>query len=95
MSDPPGISPSKFYHLFIRKPYNTGNTKVIRSNYSIWEYDNIERLENNQWKCLWCNIIFQGNNVTKALAHVIGTKLVHIKLFLSSIYQAHLSKYKD
>ena len=38
---------------------------------------------------------FQGINATKALAHVIGTKCMHIKQCTSSIDQAHISRYKE
>ena len=62
---------------------------------SIWEDDQIEKLEDNQWKCLWCDITFQGINVTKALAHVIGTKSMHIKRCTDSIDQAHIPRYKE
>ena len=56
---------------------------------SIWEDDHIERLENNQWKFLWCNIKFQDIN------SIIGTPYMHIKRCIASMYQAHLSRYKD
>ena len=59
-----------------------------------WEDDHIERLENNQWMCLWCNIEFQVINATKALDHVIGTKCMHIDRCMASIDQSHLSRYK-
>ena len=92
---PPGNSPSKYHHLFSQKPSHIGNTEVLSYISSIWEDDRIERLENNQWKCLWCNVIFQVINATKALYHVIETKRMHIKRCISSIYQYHLSRYKD
>ena len=31
------------------------------------------------WQFLWCNTSFQVINATKALAHVLGKKGVHIK----------------
>ena len=43
----------------------------------------------------WCNVIFQGINSTKSLAHVIGTKFMHIKICIASTDQAYLSIYKD
>ena len=55
----------------------------------------IEKLEENQWKCLWCDVKFQGINATKDLARVIGTKIMHIKRCTSSIDQDYLSRYKD
>ena len=73
MSDPPGNSLSKYYHLFSQEPFHLGNIKVLSSISSIWEDYRIERLENNQWKYLWCNIKFQGISANKALSYVIGT----------------------
>ena len=32
--------------------------------------------------CLWCDINFQVINYTKSLAHVIGTRGVHIRVFV-------------
>ena len=71
-----------------------GNIEVLSSISSIWEDDYIENLENNQWKCLGCNVKFQGINAKKALDYVIGTKCMHIKRSTSSIDQAYLSRYK-
>ena len=95
MLDPPGNSPSKYYHLFSQKPSHIGNIEVLGSISSIWKDDCIERLENNWWKCLWCNVIFQGINYIKALAHVTRTKCMHINSYEASIFQYHPSRYKD
>ena len=79
MVDPYDKLPS-YYHLPLdRKPSNSDNIAVITSIKSIREDDQIEKLEDNQWKCLWCDVTFQRINATKALAHVIGTKSMHIK----------------
>ena len=95
MEDPSSNSPSKYHILFSRKPSYSGNIEVLSYISSIWEYDHIEKPENIQWKCLWCNVKFQGLNTTKSLAHVIGTKCMHIKRCRSSIDQAYLSRYKE
>ena len=95
MTYPPGNSPSKCHHLFSKKPSHKGNTKVLSYISSIWEDDSIEGLENKQWNYLWCNVIFQAINATKALYHVIRTKCMHIKRCRASIYQANLSRYED
>ena len=79
MVDPSGNSPSKYNQLFIKKPLQAGNIKVLSYIPSIRDDDQIEKLKNTQWKCLWCNVKFQGINGTKALAHVIGNKCIHIK----------------
>ena len=79
MADPYGNSSSKYHLLFGRKPSNSDNIAVLTSIKWIWEDDQIEKLEDNQWKCLWCDVMFQGINATEDLGHVIGTKSIHIK----------------
>ena len=78
MEDPYGNAPSKHHLLFSRNPSNSGNITVLSSIKSIWEDKYIENLKDNQWKCLSCDVTFQGLNATKVLAHVIGTKSMHI-----------------
>ena len=75
MADPYGNSPSKYHFLFSRKTLNLGNIAVLSYISSIWEEKHIEKLENNQWKCLWCDVKFQGINAKKALAHLLEPKL--------------------
>ena len=94
ISYPHGNSTSNYHQLFSWKPSHTSNTKVITYVSSIWKDDRIERLENNQWKCLWCNVIFQGINATKSVARVIRTKFMHINRFRYPIDKKHLSWYK-
>ena len=95
MADPHGDSPSKYHLLFGRKSSNSKNIALLTSIKSIWDDDHIEKLEDNKWKCLWCDFTFQGVNSTKALAHVIGTKCMHIKRCTASIDQDHISRYKE
>ena len=95
MVHPYGNSPSKYHLLFNRKPSKSGNIAIISSISSIWEDKHIEKLEDNQWKFLWCDVKFQGINATKARTHVIGTKSFHIKRFTASIDQDYLSRYKE
>ena len=85
MADPYVNSPSKYHLLFSRKPSNSGNIAVLSYIKSIWEDKHIEKLKDNQWKCLWCDVSFQGINATKALAHVIGSKFFHIKRFTAAV----------
>ena len=91
---PYGNSPSKYHLLFSRKPSNSRNIEVLSSISSLWEDEYIEKLEDNQWKCLCCDVKFQDINTTKYLAHIIGTKYMHMQIFISSIDQAYLSRYK-
>ena len=95
MADPHGNSPSKYHLLFGRKSSNSKNIALLTSIKSIWDDDHIEKLEDNQWKCLWCDFTFQGVDATKSLARVIGTKCIHIKRCTASIDQAHISRYKE
>ena len=90
MSEPPGNSPSKYHHIFSHKSLHVGNTKVLGSISSILEDELTERLKNNRWKGLWCNVIFQGIVATKSLSRVIGTRSIHIKIFFASTNQTHL-----
>ena len=95
MTDPPSHPPSKYHNLFSQKPLYVGNIKVLIFISSIWVDDHIGWLENNQWKWLWCNVRFQGISAIKALAHLIGTKCMHINRSRNSTNQDHLSRYKD
>ena len=95
MADIYDISPSKYHPLFRRKPSNLGNIAVFSFISSIWEDKHIKELEDNQRKCLWCDVKFRGINAKKALAHVIGTKIMHIKRCTASTDQDYLSRYKE
>ena len=95
MVDPYGKSPSKYHLLFSRKPLNSGNIAVLIFISSIWEDDLIEMFKDNQWKCLWCDVKFQGINATKDLARVIGTKCMRIKRCTASMDQYYSSRYKE
>ena len=94
MADLSGNSPSNYHLLFSPKSLHAGNIEFLSSISSIWEYDHIDKLE-NQWNCIWCNVKFQGVNGTKALARVIGTKCMHINRCRDSIGQDYLSIYKE
>ena len=92
MADPYGNSPSKYHLIFSRKRTNSGNIAVISSISTILEEKHTEKLEDNLSKCLWCDVKFQVINAKKALAHVIGTKIMLIKRCTDLIDQAYLSK---
>ena len=95
MADLSGNSPSKYHLIFSRKPSNSGNIAVLGSILFILEDNNIEKLENNQWKCLWCDVKLQGIHATIYISHVIGTKCMNIKRCTASIDQDYLSRYKE
>ena len=62
---------------------------------SIWEDDCIEKLDNNQWECLWCDITIHIINSTKDLSRVLGISGMHIKSFSPAIEKYHWYIYKD
>ena len=82
-------------HLVTHPQSFIGNIEVISSISFFWEDDYIEKLENNQCKCLWCNVKFQGIHATRALAHLIEAIRMHIKRCIVSDYQDYLSRYKE
>ena len=75
MVDHCGNSPSKYHLIISCKASNSVNIAFLSSISSIWEDDHIEKLEDNQWKCLWCDVKCQGINATKSLDHVIGDQM--------------------
>ena len=90
MSDPYGNSPSKYHLILSRKPSDSDNIAVLSYIKSFWEDKHIKKLEDNQWKCLWCDVKFQGINAKKSIAHVIGTKSMHIKRCKASMDKDYL-----
>ena len=47
------------------------------------------------WQGLWCNQTFQGINATKALAHVLGKKGMHIKSCYVAKDKSHTTRYQE
>ena len=92
MSDPSINSSSKFHHLSCKTEQYHGTNETLNFIYSIWEDDCIERNDNKKWKCLWCDITFQGINDTNALDCVFGKIGLYIKIYFAAIYNAHLSR---
>ena len=62
---------------------------------SVWEGNHIEKINNNQWKCLWCDKKSQRINSTRALACVLVIRVAHIKSCFTEIDKHDLSRYKD
>ena len=48
----------------------------------IWDDDHIQRIDENNWKFLWCNKIFQGIDATKAIARVLGKMVYILNVFM-------------
>ena len=71
MSASTSQSLSKFYSLFNNeKSYIEKETKLDFIS-SIWDDYCIQRLDDNNWQCLWHNESYQGINATNALTHVL------------------------
>ena len=47
------------------------------------------------WQCLWCNQSFQVINATKALAHVLRKKGMHIKRCYVAKDKSHTTRYQE
>ena len=88
------------YYSKTHSIFNKGNkcaetdTKLYLIS-SIWDDDNILRLDENNWQCLQCTKVFQGINATKALAHVLGKKGAHIKRFYFPKEKAHITRFPE
>ena len=47
------------------------------------------------WQCLWCNQSYQEINSTKAVAHVLSIKGIHIKSCYVAKEKAHITRYQE
>ena len=47
------------------------------------------------WQCLWCNQNIQIINATKAIAHILGKKGIHIKSFCFAKDKTHTTTYQE
>ena len=57
--------------------------------------DCIERLDENKWKWIWRDNIFQGIKSNKALDNVLKNNYMHIKSCFASIDNAHLTIFQQ
>ena len=86
---------SSAFHSFFNKEQTSAETKTwLDFISSIWDDDHIQRLDEKNWQCLWCNQNFQVINVTKALAHVLGKKDMHIISWYVAKGKAHTTRYQ-
>ena len=72
-------SSPEFHSFFNMEKTSAETATKLNLISSIWDDDYIWRLDEKNWQCLWCDQTFQGINATKALAHVLGKKGMHIK----------------
>ena len=83
------------FHIFNKEKTSAETeTKIDFISY-IWDDDHILRIDKKIWQFLWCNTIFQGINATKALAHVLGKKGMHIKICYVPKYKSHITRYQE
>ena len=95
MSSTKSKSSSAFHSLFNEKKINSETeTKLDFISY-IWDDDHILILDENNWQLLCCNTRFQVMNSTKALAHVLGKKGIHIKSCYVAKERAHTTRYQE
>ena len=92
----PTSQSSPAFHSFFNKE-NTSTETATKLDFisAIWDDDHIKRLDEKNWKCLWCNQSFQGINATKALVHVLGKKDIHIKSCYVAKEKAHTTRYQE
>ena len=70
---------SPAYHSFLNKKKTSAETATkLDFISSIWDDDHIWRLDEKNWKFLWCNQCYKGINATKALVNVLGKKGMQI-----------------
>ena len=94
MSSPTSQS-SPAFHLFFNKEKTSAETATkLDIIPSIWDDDHIRRADEKNWQCLWCNQTFHRINATKALAHVLGKKGMHIKSFFVAKDKSHTTRYQ-
>ena len=83
-------------HSFFNKEKTRAETETrIYLISSIWGDNHIMSLNENNWKFLWYNKVFQGINATKALAPVMGNEGVHIKSCYVPKDKAHKRRYQE
>ena len=79
MYDPSRESSPNFHHMFLQPESSPIINHMLNLISSIWEDDCIDKIDNNQCKCLWCGITFQVINYTKDMARVLGIMGINIK----------------
>ena len=83
MLSPTSQYPSLFHSFFNKEKTSAETATKLDFISSIWDDDHLQRLYEKNWQCLCRNKSIQGINATKAIAHVLGKKGVHINLFFS------------
>ena len=81
MSDPSSNSSPSLHKMFQISESSPIMNQTFYLISSVWEDDRTEEPDNNQWKCLLCDIKFEGINSTKALARVLRIMVMHIMSF--------------
>ena len=95
MSSPTSQSYPGFHSFFNKEKTSAETATKLNFISYIWVDDHIRRLDEKNWQCLWCNQTFQGINATKALAHVLGKKGMHIKICYVAKDKSQTTRYQD
>ena len=86
---------SSIFHTFLNKEKTSAETETkLYFISSIWDDDHIQRIDEKNWQCLWCNASFQGINATVALARLLGKKGMHIKSCYVPYEISHITRYQ-
>ena len=87
---------SSTFHFFFNKEKKSAETETKLDFISyIWDDDDILRLDEKNWQCLWCNKSCQGINATKGLAHILGKEGMHIKSCYVPKDKSHIKRYQE
>ena len=85
-------SSSDYHPLFHKKEVSTETSTNLNIISSIWNYDCIERIDENKWNCIWFYNIFQGINYTKTLTRVLVKRGIHTTIFFPAIGKNYLTR---
>ena len=83
------------HQLFNKEKTNSETENKLDFISSIWDDDQILRLGENNWQCLWCNTSFQVINANKALVRVLGKNVKNIKICYVPQEKAHIRRYQE
>ena len=85
---------SKFHPFFNKEKIGAETETKPDFISSIWDDDQILRIDENKWKWLWCTKLSQGNNAAKALDCALGKKVMYNNRCYDSKEKAHITRYQ-
>ena len=95
MSSPTSQSSPAFHSFFNKEKTSAETATKIYFIPSMWDDDQIWKLDEKNWQYLWCNQSFQGITATKDLAHVLGKKGMHTKSCYVNKDKYHTARYQE